>query len=167
MNKKLYSLTKYSQKPDILLSVNWVHTTLVIRKVSSWDAGFQISARSKHQFYLDQPSLIQDLWDCPQTKYGLPCWLRGKESTYNARAKGDKGLTPGSGKSLGGGHGNPLQYSCLVNPMDRGAWQTKVHRFAKSWTWLSDCTELMEHKRSQIVKAILRKKKKSWGNQPF
>ena len=67
VNKKLYSLTKYSQKPDLLLSVNWVHTTLVIRKVSSWDAGFQISARRKHQFYLDQPSLIQDLRDSPQT----------------------------------------------------------------------------------------------------
>ena len=42
------------------------------------------------------------------------------------------GLTPGSGRFPGEGHGNPLQYSCLENPMDRGAWQAAVHRVAKS-----------------------------------
>ena len=41
---------------------------------------------------------------------------------------------PGSGRSPGGGLGNPFQYSCLENPMNRGAWQATVHRFAKSWT---------------------------------
>ena len=41
---------------------------------------------------------------------------------------------PGSGRSPGGGHSNPLQYSCLENPMDRGAWQATVHRVAKSWS---------------------------------
>ena len=46
------------------------------------------------------------------------------------------GLIPGFGRSLGGGHGNPLQYSCLENPMDRGAWWATVHRVAKSRTWL-------------------------------
>ena len=44
------------------------------------------------------------------------------------------GSIPGSGRSPGGGHGNPLQYSCLENPMDRGAWQAVVHRVAKSQT---------------------------------
>ena len=44
---------------------------------------------------------------------GLPWWLSGKESTYNAGDAGDEGLIPGSGRSPGGGHGNPLQYSCL------------------------------------------------------
>ena len=48
------------------------------------------------------------------------------------------GSIPGSGRSPGGGNGDPLQYSCLDNPMDRGAWQATVHGFAKSWTWLSD-----------------------------
>ena len=43
---------------------------------------------------------------------------------------------PGSGRSPGGGHGNPLQCSCLKNPMDRGAWQATVHGIAKSWTQL-------------------------------
>ena len=45
-------------------------------------------------------------------------------SAGNAR---DSGLIPGSGRSPGGGHGNPLQYSCLKNAMDRGAWQATVH----------------------------------------
>ena len=44
----------------------------------------------------------------------------------------DMGLIPGLGRSPGGGHGNPLQYSCLENSMDRGAWQTKVHEVAES-----------------------------------
>ena len=46
----------------------------------------------------------------------------------------DEGSIPGLGKSPGGGHGNPLQDSCLENPMDRGAWQVTVHRVAKSQT---------------------------------
>ena len=45
----------------------------------------------------------------------------------------DAGSIPGSGRSPGGGHGNPLHYSCLENPMDRGAWRATVHRVAKSW----------------------------------
>ena len=51
---------------------------------------------------------------------------------------GDAGSIPGSGRSPGGGHGNPLQCSCLENPVDRVAWQATVHGVAKSWTWLSD-----------------------------
>ena len=46
----------------------------------------------------------------------------------------DVGSIPGLGRSSGGGHGNPLQYSCLENPMDRGAWWAIVHGIAKSWT---------------------------------
>ena len=48
----------------------------------------------------------------------------------------DEGLTPGSGRSPGGGHGNPLQYSCQENPMDRGAWWATVYRVAQSRTQL-------------------------------
>ena len=47
---------------------------------------------------------------------------------------GDTGLIPGSGRSPGEGNGYPLQYSCLENPMDRGAWQAVVHGVAKSQT---------------------------------
>ena len=46
---------------------------------------------------------------------------------------GEAGSIPRSGRSSGGGHGNPLQYSCLENPMDSGTWWATVHRFAKSW----------------------------------
>ena len=49
---------------------------------------------------------------------------------------GDAGLIPGLGRSPGGGHGNPLRYSCLENFMDRGAWQATDHRVAKSQTQL-------------------------------
>ena len=57
-----------------------------------------------------------------------------KNPPANAGNTGDKGLIPGSGRSPGGGNGNPLQYSCLENPMDRRAWQATVHGVAKSWT---------------------------------
>ena len=51
----------------------------------------------------------------------------GKESTYNAEDAGDVNSNPGSGRFTGGGHGNPFQYSCLENSMDRGAWWTIVY----------------------------------------
>ena len=50
----------------------------------------------------------------------------------------DTGSIPGWGRSPGGGHGNPLQYSCLENPMDRGAWRPTVHGVTKGQTCLSD-----------------------------
>ena len=58
------------------------------------------------------------------------------------------GSIPGSGRSPGGGHGNPLHYPCLENPMDRGAWWATVHRVAKSWiwpTWLSMHAPWVQH----------------------
>ena len=65
---------------------------------------------------------------------GLPKWLSDKESACNAGATGDASSIPGSGRSPGGGHGNPLQYSCLENRMDRGNWWATIHRVTKSWT---------------------------------
>ena len=53
----------------------------------------------------------------------------------------DVGLIPGSGRSSGGGNGNPLQFSCLENSMDREAWQATVHRVAKSQTLLSNLAQ--------------------------
>ena len=58
-----------------------------------------------------------------------------KNPPANAR---DAGLIPGPGQSPGGGYGNPLQYPCLENSMDKGAWQAIVHGVAKSQTQLSD-----------------------------
>ena len=59
---------------------------------------------------------------------GLPRWLSVKESTYKA---GGVGSIPGSGRSPGEGNGNPLQYSSLGNPMDRGAWWATVQRVTR------------------------------------
>ena len=57
-----------------------------------------------------------------------------KNLPANAGDITDVGSIPELGRSHGGGHGNPLQYSCLENPMDRGVWQATVHRVAKSQT---------------------------------
>ena len=66
---------------------------------------------------------------------GFPGDSDGKESACNA---GDLGSISGSGRFPGGGHGNPLQYSCLEIPMDKGAWQATAHGVAKSQTQLSN-----------------------------
>ena len=63
-----------------------------------------------------------------------------KNLPANAGAERDMGLIPGLGRSPLGGQGNPLQYSCLENSVDRGAWRATVHGVAQSWTWLSLCT---------------------------
>ena len=60
-----------------------------------------------------------------------------KNLPANARDLRDMGLIPGLGKYPGEGNGNPFQYSCPENPMDRGAWQATVHGIAKSWTQAS------------------------------
>ena len=57
-----------------------------------------------------------------------------KNPPANAGAAGDVGSIPGSERVPGGGHGNPFQYSCLVNPKNRGAWWAAVHRVTKSQT---------------------------------
>ena len=66
---------------------------------------------------------------------GHPRWLNGNESACNT---GDLGSIPGLGRSPGEGNDNPLQYSCLENPMDREAWWATVHGIAKNQTQLSD-----------------------------
>ena len=58
----------------------------------------------------------------------------GKESAYNAGDAGDTDSIPGSGKFPGGGNGNPHQYSCLENPLDKGAWCATVYEVTKSQT---------------------------------
>ena len=63
---------------------------------------------------------------------GLPPSLSSKQSAYSAGDMGDMGLIPGPGRSPGGENGNPLWYSCLEIPMDRGAWWATVHRITES-----------------------------------
>ena len=74
------------------------------------------------------------LWSIKdQLEVSFPGGWAVKESACNM---GDLGSMAGLGRSPGGGHGNPLQYSCLENPVDRGAWQVAVHRVTESWTQL-------------------------------
>ena len=79
------------------------------------------------------------------TLRGFPGGTSGKEPTFKAGDTRDAGSNPGSGRSPGGGHGNPVQYSCLENSMDRGAWWATVHgshmrvRVGHDWsdlTWM-------------------------------
>ena len=65
------------------------------------------------------------------------CFKIIKNSPVSARDARDTFLIPGWRICPGGGKGNPLQYSCLENPMDRGTWRATVHGVTKSWTWLS------------------------------
>ena len=84
--------------------------------------------------WLSTHTLVFTNWS---TISGFPGGSGSKASAYNA---GDPGSIPGSGRSLGEGNGNPLQYSCLENPMDREAWWATVHGVTKSRTWVSDFT---------------------------
>ena len=65
---------------------------------------------------------------------GFPGGTVVKNPPANVGDKGDEGSIPGSERSPGGENGNPLQYSCLENSMDRGAWRATVHGATKSWT---------------------------------
>ena len=84
---------------------------------------------------------------------GLPRWSVVKNPPDNAGDAKDEGSISGSGRSSGGGNGNPLQSSCLENFMDRGSWRLTVHVVAKSWT-LSEHTHiytaLPNHKKDKI-----------------
>ena len=81
-----------------------------------------------------------NLWDVGlKGCIGLPWWLSAKESTCNA---GDPGSFSGLGRSPGRGHGNPLQYSCLENLMDRGAWRATVRGVTQSQIWLEQLSSI-------------------------
>ena len=73
-----------------------------------------------------------------------------KKSPVNAGDVREVGSIPGSGRSHGGGHGNPLQYSCLENPTDRGAWRATVHRVEKNQTRLK---QLGMHAEKEVAPA--------------
>ena len=82
----------------------------------------------------------QFLFSPKQGTMGFPGGFSSKESACRVGDAGDEGLIPGSGRSPVGDNGNPLQYSCLENPIDRGDWQSAVHGVPKSQTRLSDST---------------------------
>ena len=91
---------------------------------------------------------------------GFPGGLEGRASACN---EGDPGSIPGLGRSLGEGNGNPLQYSCLENPMDRAAWWATVHGVAKSQTRLSShFTSYMINEKYKKKKFNLKDTKNQW-----
>ena len=98
------------------------HRFLGLKRVANYSLG---------ELFLNPLHGLPDVGDFPigQTVKNLPAiqqtWVRYL------------GSIPGSGRSRGGGNGNLLQYSCLKNPMDRGAWRATVQRDARIWTWLS------------------------------
>ena len=98
------------------------------RDTGVWQVAVHGVARVGHSLVTKPPSWVY---------LGLPWWLIGKESACNA---GDAGSILGLGRSPGGGHGNSLQYFCLENPIDRGAWRAADHGVAES-----DTTEAAEH----------------------
>ena len=99
----------------------------------------QLSTSWGRRLQRNQPGTTSSLTSSPQTVtqriafVGLPRWFSGKEPAWKA---GDVGSIPGLGKSTGEGNGNFLQYSCLGNSMDRGAWWATVHGVAQSQTRL-------------------------------
>ena len=97
-----------------------------------WAFSFGHIFLSTHRSLLAHPASRKTvlITASPETS-GIPRWLSGKESACQWRRYSS---VPGWGRSPGEGNGNPLQHSCLENPMDRGAWWTTVHRVAKSQT---------------------------------
>ena len=112
----------------------------ITKQYSEWD--FLVAQRVKSLTSMWETWIWSLGWDDPLEKgksthssMSFPCGSDGKESACNA---GDLGSIPRLGRSLGEGNGNPLQYSCLENPMDGGAWKTTVHGVSKSQTRLGD-----------------------------
>ena len=101
---------------------------------------FTIANTWKQPKYPSIDERIKKMW-------GFPHGSHGRESAWSA---GDSVSISGSGRSPGEGNGNPLQHSCLENPMDRGAWQATVLGVAKRWTQLSGISThglLLSHKK--------------------
>ena len=93
--------------------------------------------------------------------YGFPGGTVVKNPPANAGDARDAGLIPGLGRSPGRGHGNRLQYSCLGNPMDGGAWRAAVHGVSKSRTWLS--THIVRHPSLRYRQSRALPEKDFWG----
>ena len=91
------------------------------------------------------PNYIRAAFGNPREGKGLPRWCSGKESSCQCR-RWDSGSISGSRRSPGEGNGTSLQYSCLGNPMDRGAWWATVHEVTDSWTQLSIWAEQRKKK---------------------
>ena len=115
------------------------------RLLRSWDSSGKNTGVVSH-------SLLQGLFLTHGSNAGLPhCFPGGSEIKASACNVGDLGSIPGLGRSPGGGNGNPLQYSCLENPMDGGTWWATVHGVAKSRIQLNDFTSSSSHNAGRFL----------------
>ena len=112
---------------------------------------FPFSYPLSHSFHFAGSAL----WRIPF--YRFPWHIRASLVAQTVKRLPDPDSIPGSGRSPGGGNGTPLQYSCLENPMDGGAWWATVHGLAECWTWLSDFTFFLSlwHIRSSLLHTCL------------
>ena len=126
----------YAQEVSLIVLFSLSTFVLILPTCSVSERDVETVSLIISQFFLCTFVSFCFIFRCCFCSGGLAQWLSGKESTCNAGDTGDVGSLPGLEGSPGGGNGNPLQYSCLENPMDRGAWRATVHGVAKSWTWL-------------------------------
>ena len=126
----MFSQSEHNTLFTLCFQLSLCYTTLVSKGCAAFILTL-ISESHTHplfKWYLtNRHFLLEISWD-----YGRD----GASQMANAGDIKDTDLIPGLEKSPGGGHGNPLQYSCLENPMDRGAWEATFHGTAKSQTWL-------------------------------
>ena len=111
----------------------YIFVSSVITPVSSW-----------RTFMTPSLCYIWTLFS-PHISLGFSWWLRGKESACNAGVAGDTVSTSGLGKSPGGEHSHPLQYSCMENPMDRGPWLATAHGCHKVWWDWNNLASMQAH----------------------
>ena len=126
------------QGPDVRQDASLPNRETDAGDVDSGVEGARILAGS---FWVDTASnsaqgfstrALEDTSELGLARGRLPLWLSCREPAHQCRRP--MCLIPGLGRSPGGGNGNPLQYSCLENPMDRGAWWATVHEVTRSWT---------------------------------
>ena len=109
----------------------------------TWQKG-QLRWEGKQDSYKDSSVLI-DFFPSKSLHLGTLCEGFPDASVVENQLvnAGDAGSIPGLGSFSGVGNGNPLQYSCLENPMDRGAWKATIREVINSWTWLSDYAQIV------------------------
>ena len=129
-------LEDYFLKKINCFQMKWKAYPLVVWQRGKW-AGADV-IRGPFICTMDrspETTTLKSVWS-PCVLGGFPGGAGGKKTASSCRRLKRHGFIPGSGRSPGEGHGNPLQYSCLENPMDRGAWWATIHGVAKSQKWL-------------------------------